>query len=82
MIVLRRHVFRTTAIPREGTLVRTFHLHAALDHGAYGCRQRHQLKFTKLTRGVEAPMWSVAGVADRRRVLGSIWLLSKFVQEP
>jgi hypothetical protein len=23
-----------------------FILHAALDHGAYGCRQRHQLKLT------------------------------------
>ena len=36
-----------------------FHLHAALDHGAYSCRQRHQLKSravlatSTLTRGVE-----------------------------
>ena len=54
--------FGTTPIrllPREGTVVRMFHLHAALDHGAYGCRQRHQLKSravlatSTLTRGVE-----------------------------
>lgn len=61
-----------------------FHLHAALDHGAYSCRQRHQFKsravLALLTRGVErskvclSPWPPVRGctVADRRRVPGSI----------
>lgn len=45
-----------------------FHLHAALDHGAYSCRQRHQLKsravLAVLTRGVEAFLLShLSGVA-------------------
>jgi hypothetical protein len=46
-MMLHRGVFRYhsyKALPREGTVVRMFHLHAALDHGAYSCRQRHQFK--------------------------------------
>ena len=56
-MILLRGVFRYhsyKASPREGTVIRMFHLHADLDHGAYSCRQRHQLKSRAvLTRGVE-----------------------------